>query len=128
MTADEQIANVRADIKTLEQRHESRIHTLEEGIATDIRRIFEKLEQQAEDRSISKERLEHLTAAHNATMLRMERQEIKVLEIERHMLVQFHKVEKTKAWLVGLWSGVAFFASILGAGIAIAVNWILGRL
>lgn len=75
---------------------------------------------------LSKE-LEHVIIAHNATMLRVERAELKTLEIERMMVSQFHKIEKQKAWVLGAWSVVAFCAAIVGAIGTIAINHMLKK-
>lgn len=59
---------------------------------------------------------------------RVERLELKLIEVDRYAITEFHKLEKTKAWLIGVWSGIAFVSSIIGAGLAILVNYILSKL
>jgi hypothetical protein len=55
--------------------------------------------------------LQHTIAAHNATMLRVERLEIQ--------LIQLHQ---ERAKIIGVWSAIAFMASIVGGGIAFVVG------
>jgi hypothetical protein len=55
--------------------------------------------------------LQHTIAAHNATMLRVERLEIQ--------LIQLHQ---ERAKIIGIWSSIAFMASIVGGGIAFIVG------
>lgn len=134
-------------------RLEVRVDRLEDKIASDISKIFEKLHDLGE--SMAKgaieaaknycpapgscltlsDNLKHLIEAHNATMLRVERLELKMLEMDRETMRSLHRIdgqfaniEKQKAWLLGAWSVVALGAAIVGTGLTIVVTHFLGKL
>ena len=106
---------------------EDRVTRLETQLAADIRRIFEKLEALTVSSvkgacpspgacvQLGSE-LQHVIVAHNATMLRVERLEIQLI-----------KLNQQKAWLLGVWSAVAFFSSIVGALIAVLINYYIRK-
>ncbi len=121
-------------------RLETRVDKIEEKMDDVIRRIFEKLEQLSLNSvknacpnpgacvGLSDE-LKHVIAAHDSTMRRVERFELKILEIERAAIEesreverQFHKLERQKAWVLGAWSVVAFLAAIIGTVATIVIN------
>jgi hypothetical protein len=101
---------------------EHRLDRLENNLSTDLRRIFQKLESLTLEGvrqacpnpgacvGLSKE-LENQIAAHNATMLRVERLEIQLIELHQE-----------RAKLVGIWTAVAFMASIFGGAIAFVIG------
>jgi hypothetical protein len=123
---------------------EDRVTRLELSIESKLAMIFEKVNQLSLDSvknacpspgscvTLSKEldhacvkfskELEHAIVSHNATMLRVERMELKLLEIDRMTIAGFHKIETQKAWVLGAWSVVAFFAAVIGAVGGIVVN------
>jgi chromosome segregation ATPase len=101
---------------------ENRIDRLEVNISNDLRRIFDKLEALTLDTTrnacpspgacvgLSKE-LENQIRAHNATMLRVERLEIQLIELHQE-----------RAKLVGIWTAIAFIASLLGGAFVFVVG------
>jgi hypothetical protein len=101
---------------------ESRMDRFETGVAQDIRNIFEKIntlalasaKQACPDPGacvgLGRE-LHHMLAAHNATMLRVERLELELI-----------KLNQQKAWIIGAWSTVAFVASVVGAVLTLIIG------
>lgn len=87
---------------------EGRVDKLESTISADLRRIFDKLEALTTEGGktgvATAKDLCHVTAAHNATMLRVERLEIELI-----------KLNQQKAWLLGAWTVVALVSSVIGA-------------
>ena len=118
------------------ERLEDRVTRLETSIDSKLAQIFEKLNALTLDGvknacpapgaciGLGKE-LEHVLAAHNATMLRVERLELKMIEIERSTTAGFHRIETQKAWILGAWSVVAFCAAIVGGIATIVANYYL---
>lgn len=111
MTADEQI-----------NRLDARIDRLESQWLEEIRRVHIKLDVLAESGArnacpspgaciLLGERLEHQILAHNSTMLRVERLEIRMLA-----------KDKKESWLLGAWAVIALFAAALGTVATIVVN------
>lgn len=110
MTADEQISRL-----------DTRIDRLENQWLEEIRRVHEKLNTLTESDANAKgplalvtERLENQIVAHNSTMLRVERLEIRMLD-----------KDKREAWLTGAWAVIAFVASIIGAGATLLLSHFL---
>lgn len=114
-------------------RLEERVDRLEATIASDIRHIRERLE--ALTLTSSKQacpspgacvtlgdQLKHVIESHNATMLRVERLELKILDMDRAVITQFNKIEVQKAWVLGAWSVVAFLSAIVGAAVPLVFN------
>jgi len=103
---------------------ETRMDRFEDTVGQDIRRIFEKLDALTEAShrnhcptpgaciTLSAE-LQHVLKAHNSTMLRVERLELELIRLNQQ-----------KAWIVGAWTVIAFFASIVGA----AITFVVGKL
>jgi uncharacterized protein (UPF0335 family) len=101
---------------------ERRADRLEDKVDKTLGKIFEKLDElsaivakQACPSpgacvSLSNE-LQHVVAAHNATMLRVERLEIELI-----------KLNQQKAWVIGAWSAIAFFSSVVGAIVAFIIS------
>jgi uncharacterized protein (UPF0335 family) len=101
---------------------EERMTRFETGVAADIKQIFEKINALALSTlktacpspgacvGLSAE-LQHIIAAHNATMLRVERLEIELI-----------KLNQQKAWIIGAWSSVAFVASIVGGVVTFVIS------
>jgi hypothetical protein len=117
---------------------EVRADKLENSIDAKLALIFDKLNALTLDTvrnacpspgacvGLGKE-LEHAITAHNATMLRVERLELKIMEVDRRALEGFHKLETQKAWVLGAWSVIAFCAAIIGALATILVNYYLRK-
>lgn len=113
---------------------EARVDRLETSIDTKLAQIFDKLNALTLDSvrnacpspgaciGLGKE-LEHAIKAHNATMLRVERIDIKLIECER----EFAKLERQKAWVIGAWSAVAFCSSVVGAILISLLNYYLKK-
>ncbi len=55
--------------------------------------------------------LQHVIAAHNATMLRVERLELDLI-----------KLNQQKAWIIGAWSTIAFLSSVIGAAATFIIS------
>jgi hypothetical protein len=135
MTAEERSDRV--------ERLEKRVDKIEDLVAANLQRIFEALEELKIDgvRNACPSpgaclQLSHdLTSAIkylDATTQRVERLELKILDLEREKMretqrvqEEFHKLNVQKAWILGVWSAVAFFASVIGAGITIWINHLL---
>jgi len=135
--ADESQMNLHPDRIDLLER---RVDRIEDEIRKHLQRIFENLEEL----KVSSARtacpspgacgslgndLAHAIRAHDATMMRVERLELKLIDLEREatkeaikIQQEFNKIYVAKAWLLGVWSAIAFCASILGAGLAIWIN------
>lgn len=94
---------------------EDRVDKLENTISADLRRIFAKLEaitiEGGKNGVATAKDLMHVTAAHNATMLRVERMEIELI-----------KLNQQKAWILGAWTVVALVSSIAGAFITFLIS------
>lgn len=114
-------------------RLENRVDRLETSISADLRRIFEKLEILAIDTTKHacpapgscvglSSKLQDAITAHNATMLRVERLELKILECERATMGEFHKLEKQKMWVMGAWSVISIISAIIGTLATIIIS------
>jgi hypothetical protein len=111
---------------------EKRVEKIEDTISVKLQHIFEALEELRASGIGPGKDLEHAITAHNSTMLRVERLELKILDMERQAVNesraterQFAKIDRQKAWVLGAWSAVAFFASAFGAVVTIALKtWI----
>lgn len=68
------------------------------------------------------DKLGALITAHNATMLRVERLELRIMEVDRAAMLGFHAIEKQKMWILGVWSVIAFLAAGLGALLPVVVK------
>ncbi len=115
------------------ERLESRVDKIEDRISVNLQRIFESLEElkigaakhacPAPGSCITLgEKLQETFRAHTATMLRVERLELRILEMDRSTTNEFHKLEKQKMWILGAWSVIALAASVVGGVAVIAVN------
>jgi hypothetical protein len=62
------------------------------------------------------DKLQSAILAHNATMLRVERLELELI-----------KLNQQKAWLLGVWSAIAFIAGIIGSIGTLVVAKLLGK-
>jgi hypothetical protein len=117
---------------------ETRVDRLESAFESKLDAIFAKLNTLAIDTvrnacpkpgaciGLSND-LEHAVRALNASLLRVERLELKILEVDRMCVSGFHKIETQKAWILGAWSVVAFCASALGAIATILVNYYISK-
>lgn len=127
------------------ERLENRVDKIEDRINVNLQKIMEALEELRVASvkgacpapgacvGLGKE-LEHAITSHNATMLRVERLELKLLEMERMAMMesrrvenQFHKIDTQKAWVLGAWSVVALAASIVGALSVAVLNYYLKK-
>jgi uncharacterized protein (UPF0335 family) len=101
---------------------ERRADRLEDKVDKTLGKIFEKLDELSG--SVAKQacpspgacvslsnELQHVVAAHNATMLRVERLELELI-----------KLNQQKAWVIGAWSAIAFFSSVIGAIVAFIIS------
>ena len=134
-------------------RLETRVDRIENKIGADISKIFEKIDalsatvmQAAVDSAKHacpapgscvglNDQLKHVIEAHNATMLRVERLELKMLDMDRETLKSLHRIdgqfanlEKQKAWILGVWSAIAFFAAIVGTVLTIMVGHFIDKI
>jgi chromosome segregation ATPase len=125
-----------SDTPTEERIHrlENRVDKMEDSVAKNLQRIFEELQELRVSSVGPSKELEYLLTAHNSTMLRVERFEIRLLDYERAAMAEarktereFAKLESQKAWLLGVWSVVAFLAAILGALLPVALNYLLRK-
>jgi len=124
---------------------EDRVTRLETSIEAKLNQIFEKLNTLTVEGvknacpspgaclQLSHE-LTHAVKYLEATTQRTERLELKILEMERTAVEDakkttetFHKIEVQKAWVLGAWSVIAFFAAIVGALITILINYYLRK-
>lgn len=115
------------------ERLESRVDKIEDRISVNLQRISESLEElkigAAKHACPSpgacitlSEKLQETFRAHTATMLRVERLELRILEIDKATFTEFHKLEKQKMWILGAWSVIALVASFVGGIAVIAIN------
>ena len=120
------------------ERLEVRVDKIEDRINVNLQRIFEALEElkvgAAKHACPSPgaciglgDKLQETIKHHHATMLRVERLELKMIDMDRSTLTEFHKLEKQKMWLLGAWSVIAFCAAVIGAIIPIAINFYLKK-
>ena len=77
-------------------------------------KVLDDIYKQLNSLNISVNSLQTAIVAHNATLLRVERLELKMLEIEKDTMIKFHTIDKQKAWVLGIWSACGFFGAIIG--------------
>jgi hypothetical protein len=139
---------------------ETRVDRLEDRIATDITKIFEKLDALTNSVNVNALRaakaecpnpgacvqlsndLTHTVKLLTAQTERVERLELKMLEFDRARVEsdkinilamqgvkeEFHKIDKQRAWVLGVWSAIAFFASVIGAVLTVIISHYLDKL
>ena len=127
-------------------RLEKRVDKIEDSIDENLAKIFQALEELKVSGvknacpapgacvGLSSE-LQHAITAHNATMLRVERLELRILDAEklaiqesRKVEREFAKLEKQKAWVLGAWSVIALCAAIVGTLITLLTTYLLNKL
>ena len=120
------------------ERLERRVDKIEDLINVQLQRIFEAINALTVEGvknacpspgacvNLTKE-LAHSIKAHDATMMRVERIELKMIDIDREMVDKFHKIETQKAWVLGAWSVIAFCAAIVGALATILISHYLPK-
>jgi hypothetical protein len=58
---------------------------------------------------------------------RVESDKINILAMQG-VKEEFHKIDKQRAWVLGVWSAIAFFASVIGAVLTVIISHYLDKL
>jgi hypothetical protein len=142
MNPEDRTAKLEARVDRLEDQYREdvvNIHAKIDSLVTAVNNVLvrtAKAECPAPGSCISlTKELQHVIAAHDATMMRVERFELKLLDFERAAVAEsrkvdaeFAKLEKQKAWILGAWSAIAFCSSIIGAVLTVVVSHFVGKL